>query len=77
MKPALVLLIIITLFSFITAEVVCGYDLKIICTETRINTCRCAPKDAGGNYAISHSCNKPQKPLCEENSRIVNCRCII
>ena len=76
MKPVLVLLIIMTLFSFITAAVVCGPDLKIICNQSNIATCRCAPKNAGGNFAVSHSCNRPQKPLCEGNSRIVNCRCI-
>ena len=76
MKPALVLLIIMTLFSFITASVVCGSDLKIICSQTNIATCRCVSKGAGGSFAISHSCNRPQKPLCEGNSKMVNCRCV-
>ena len=76
MKQALVLLIIMTLFAFMKEAVVCGPNLKIICNKTNISTCRCAPKNTGGNFAVSHSCNPPQKPVCEGNSKVVNCRCV-
>jgi len=75
MKQVLLLLIIMTLFSFMTS-IVCGPDLKIICQRTDIRACRCAPKSAGGNFAVSHSCNRPQKPLCQGNIKTVNCRCV-
>ena len=64
-----------TLFSFMTA-IVCGPDLKIVCTQTNISTCKCAPKSAGGYFAVSHSCNRPQKPLCVGNLKTVNCQCV-
>ena len=75
MKQVLLLIIIMTLFSFMTA-IICGPDLKIICIKTDIRSCHCAPKSAGGNFAVSHSCNRPQKPVCEGNLKTVNCRCV-
>ena len=76
MKQVLLLLIIMTLLSFMTAALVCGPDSKIVCAQTNISTCKCAPKNAGGRFAVSHSCNSPQKPLCEGNLKTVNCRCV-
>ena len=69
------LLIIMTLFSFMTA-IVCGPDLKIVCPQTNISTCKCTAKSVGGTFAVSHSCNRPQKPYCEGNLKIVNCKCV-
>ena len=77
MKQALVLLMIImTLFSFtLEGGISCNPTEKIICHETNINTCQCAPKSAGGSFKVSHSCNAPQRPICQGDSRTVNCRC--
>ena len=76
MKQALVLLIALVLFSFITAGKLCPPYSKIVCDLTNITTCRCASKNQGGRFAVSHSCNPPQKPYCEGNLKTVNCRCV-
>ena len=76
MKQVLLLLIIMTLFSFMTAIILCRPDSKIVCAKTNIGTCKCAPKNVEGRFAVSHSCNRPQKPLCEGNFNTVNCRCV-
>ena len=77
MKQALVLLIIFALFSFMEAATkACPPNSKIVCTQSNITTCRCASKGQGGTFAVSHSCNAPQHPLCEGNPRTVNCRCV-
>ena len=76
MKKALVLLIILALFSFMKAAKICPPNSKIVCDKTNIATCRCASKNQGGRFAVSHSCNPPQKPLCEGNLKTVNCRCV-
>ena len=75
MKPILVLIIIMTLFSFITARVICGPDLKIICAQRNLTTCKCVSKTTEGYFAVSLSCNPPQKPLCDGNTKNVRCIC--
>ena len=75
MKQILVLLIILTLFSFMAA-LACPPSSKIVCVQTHIGSCRCAAKNTGGRFAVSHSCNAPQFPVCEGNSKTVNCRCV-
>ena len=74
MKQALILFIIVTLFSFLFA-IDCPPNAKIVCQKNDIRTCRCANKNAGGTFAVSHSCNAPQHPHCEGNYKIVNCFC--
>jgi hypothetical protein len=74
MKQTLVLLIILTLFSFMAA-LACSPNLKIVCVKTHIGSCKCAPKNVGGTFAVSHSCNAPQFPVCVGNSKTVNCKC--
>ena len=74
MKQSFVLLIILTLFSFMTA-LVCTQNTKIICEEIDISSCKWAPLDYEGNYAVSHSCNNPEIPSCEGNSKLVECKC--
>ena len=73
MKQTLVLLIILTLFSFMAA-IACPYVAQIVCIQNNIRTCKCVRKDLVGVYAISHSCNFPQIPYCEGIS-IVRCGC--
>ncbi len=68
------LLIILTLFSFMKA-LVCTPNTKIICVEIDISSCKCAPLDYEGNYVVSHSCNNPEVPSCEGNSKLVDCKC--
>ena len=74
MKQALVLLIIMTLFSFM-AGLACSYEDKIVCVDKNINTCRCAPKDLGGYFIIEYSCETPHVPVCTGNLKTVKCKC--
>ena len=74
MKQSLVLLIILTLFSFMSA-LACTQNTKIICEEIDISTCKCAPLDSQGNYVVSHSCNNSEIPSCEGNSKSIDCKC--
>ena len=74
MKQSLVLIIILTLLSFMTA-LVCTPNTKIICVEIDISSCKCVPLDYAGNYVVSHSCNNPEVPSCEGNSKSVDCKC--
>ena len=74
MKQAFVLLIIMTLFSFMTG-LACFYNEKIVCVEKNIRTCRCAPKILGGYFEIEHSCEPPHIPFCTGNLKTVNCEC--
>ena len=74
MKQSLVLLIILTLFSFMTA-LVCSPNSKIICVEIDISSCKCVSSDYSGNFEVSHSCDSSKVPICEGNSKTVDCKC--
>ena len=74
MKQVLILFIFATLFSFLLA-IDCSPAQKVVCQKNDIRSCRCAPKNAGGYFAVSHSCNPPQHPHCFGNYKVVNCVC--
>ena len=76
MKQVLVLLIIITLFSFMKAGISCSPNLIIVCDKKSIGSCRCSVPNSVGKYVVSHSCNPPLRPRCEGDQTTIKCDCI-
>ena len=76
MKQALVILIIMAIFSFIKAEISCSSNLKIVCDKKSIGSCRCAIPNSVGRFVVSHSCDAPLRPRCEGDSTTINCSCV-
>ena len=78
MKQALILLIVLSLFSFLLA-IKCPSPDQLICEyKSRILTCICIPKTVKGHFAFSHSCIYPQRPECSKNGNSINsidCSC--
>ena len=76
MKITLVLLIIVSLFSFLAAwSKSCTLDYKMVCTKYTIDSCKCVNKDIVGDFAYVKDCNPPQVPLCTGDSTCLNCIC--
>ena len=76
MKQILILLIIVSLFSFLAAwSKTCTSDFKMACLKYTIDSCECVSKDTVGNYAYVKDCNPPQAPLCTGDSTCLNCIC--
>ena len=76
MKQVLVLLIAMTLFSFIKSGISCSSNLKIVCDKKGIGSCRCASPSSVGRFTVEHSCNAPLRPYCNGDSTTINCKCI-
>ena len=76
MKQVLVLLIIMTLFSFMKAEISCSSNLIIVCDRKGIGSCRCAVPNSVGRFVVVHSCNPPLRPRCEGDKTTINCSCV-
>ena len=74
MKQALVLLIILTLFSFMTG-LQCSSEEIAVYVDFNIKSCRCGPKDLGGYFAIRQECQLNQKPTCIGDLTSIKCYC--
>ena len=76
MKQAFVLLILITLFSFLSAySISCQIDFKIVCRKFTVDSCKCVPKNTLGEYAFVKECQSPYHPTCSGDSTCINCIC--
>ena len=76
MNQALILVIFLSLFSFLSA-IQCSPKLKIVCSSSyNIGSCHCVSKSTKGNFALTHICNIPQRPNCFKNGRSISCVCI-
>ena len=76
MKQAFILLIVISLFSFLLAWTkLCSSDMKMACKKYTIDSCECIFKDSSGDYAYIKDCIPPQRPLCSGDSTCLNCVC--
>ena len=76
MKQVLCILLFLSLFSFLIADVKrCAPNLVMACRDFKIYSCNCAPKNAKGNFAIVTSCPFPKRAYCEGSGNSLNCRC--
>ena len=77
MKQTIILLIIISLFSFLNAwSKSCPSFMKMACKKFTIDSCECINKDASGDYAYVKDCTEPEAPLCNGDSTCLNCICL-
>ena len=76
MKQALVFLVIISLFSFLSAwSKSCNTEFKMACKKFTIDSCECVSKTQEGNYAYVKDCEPPSQPVCSGDSTCLNCFC--
>ena len=76
MKQALIVLIVISLFSFLSASIQCPTTQKIICKDSHtIDSCHCVPKFVVGNFALTHLCTNSRRPVCFQNGNSISCLC--
>ena len=76
MKQTFVLLILIALFSFLSAySISCQIDFKIVCKKFTVDSCKCVPKNTQGEYAYEKECQSPYHPTCSGDSTCINCIC--
>ena len=76
MKQALIVLIVISLFSFLSAIIQCPTTQKIACKVSNIiASCQCVPKSVVGNFALTHSCTYPKRPACFKDGNSISCLC--
>ena len=76
MKQAFLLLILVTLFSFLSAySKSCQIDFKMVCKKFTVDSCECVPKNVQGEYAYVKECKAPQHPICSGDSTCLNCIC--
>ena len=75
MKQALIVLIVISLFSFLLG-IQCPTKLKVACQSSyAVSSCRCVSKALKGNFALTHSCPNPRRPTCYQNGNSIICLC--
>ena len=75
MKQAFLLLILVTLLSFLSAATItCKVGLKMICSNT-IDSCKCVPKEVPGGDAISLMCEAPKYAICTGEGNRISCIC--
>ena len=76
MKKALYIILFISLFSFLFSKTVrCSYNLKLVCTDFTINSCKCVAKSAKGNFAMMRLCDAPKRATCTGDALYLNCFC--
>ena len=76
MKKVLILLIVLSLFSYLLAWTKsCPQGLKMACKKYTIDSCQCVNKDISGDYAYVKDCTEPQVPLCSGDNTCLNCIC--
>ena len=76
MKQAFLLLILITLFSFLSSDgIACPINFKMACKKFDFYSCQCVPKDVQGEYAYVKECQTPLRPACIGNRTTLNCFC--
>ena len=76
MKQALVLLIFISLYSFLSA-IQCDKNESIGCKNIyEISSCSCYSYYYSGSFAIFHKCaNYSYRPTCIKSGSHINCYC--
>ncbi len=76
MKQAFLILIVISLFSYLAAwSKTCPVGLKMACKKYTIDSCECVNKDVTGDYAYVKDCDSPLQALCTGDSTCLNCIC--
>ena len=76
MKQAFLFLILVALFSHLSAlSLLCHTNLKMVCYKLTVESCKCAPKNAQGDYAYVQECNSPYHPICSGDSTSLKCIC--
>ena len=76
MKQSFLLLILVTLFSFLSAySKSCQIGFKMACTQFTVYSCKCVPKDTQGSYALVQVCKVPQHPTCSGDNTSLKCIC--
>ena len=76
MKQAFLLLILVTLFSFLSAySKSCQVDFKMVCSKFAVDSCKCVPTNTQGEYAYIKECKAPQHPTCSGDYQTLNCIC--
>ena len=76
MKQTFLLLILVTLFSFLSAySKTCEVEQKMVCTKFTVDSCKCVPKEVQGEYAYVKECKAPFHPSCLGDSKTLNCIC--
>ena len=74
MKRALILLIFISLYSFLSA-IQCLTTQKVGCKDnSKISSCGCYPKNYG-SFSLTYSCTSPKRPTCHIPFKLVVCYC--
>lgn len=74
MNKILTLLIIASLFSFLSA-LQCNVHSRVICSANNIGSCRCTSyNNSPGGVYISLACDK-NKPVCTGSGSNFNCFC--
>ena len=76
MNQALILVIFLSLFSFLSA-IQCSPNLKVVCSSSlNVGSCRCVAKRTIGNFALTHTCTFPLRPTCFKNGNGKSIACI-
>ena len=79
MKKALILLIIVTLFSILLTDdkLICAKGLKIICLDFNLPSCFCAMYNVNIPSAIVMSCqnNNNKCQACSGGPHSLSCSC--
>jgi hypothetical protein len=76
MKQALYIILFLSLFAFLNAEVrTCPFTQKIVCKQYKVITCTCVSQYTSGYYAVELKCQSPRRPRCTGNDYSVNCTC--
>ena len=76
MKKALILLIVVSLFSFLYAEkkLECHFGFFIICPKRNINTCYCSPSIRSGSFYSIRMCSS-RVAFCSGDESNISCGC--
>ena len=76
MKQTFLLLILVTLLSFLSATTItCKVDFKMACSDFKIDACKCVPKDGPGGAAFVTVCDPPKYAICKGEGNSLSCLC--
>ena len=79
MKKEIWILIIVSLFSFLSADLGkdCPQGYAMVCIENNFFACSCVHTNSGGGpFVLIQTCNFPLRPFCRGNEKYVRCHCI-
>ena len=75
MKKFLIILIVVTLFSYLSAFE-CPSDSTACCMDNNPFGCFCAPLGGTVKCNVKLTCRSPKKAFCMQGSSIMQCLCV-